>query len=151
VSVRAGQATEFYVNSQERVMATIEERDIFAEEILGSVGRNANRLSDGEVTGFLAIRGDYYDEKLMVVGRAVNGWTEGIAPRGMIEQSALEKYAAAVFDGVTGNGGCPMRWVTDCWGSSNGDYNTKQSAFWRVIRAVVGELSIANGSVHVTV
>ena len=125
-------------------MATTEERDIFAEEILGPVGRNADRLGDGEVTGFLAMKGELYDQDLMVVGRAVNGWTKDIAPQKMAEASALEKYAEAVLDGVTKNGGCPMRWVTDCWGSSNGGYNTARSAFWRVIRTVVGELRIAD-------
>ena len=35
-----------------------------------------------------------------------------------------------------------MEWVTECWGNQQ-DYNTKKSAFWRVIRSVVGELGIA--------
>jgi len=38
---------------------------------------------------------------------------------------------------------CPMSWVTKCWGGGE-DYNTRKSAFWRVIRATVGRLRIAD-------
>ena len=124
-------------------MATTKERDVLAEKILLPVGRNATRLYH-QVTGFLSMKGDRYDHKLMVVGRAVNGWTQGILPHELAEPLASERYAAEVFDSVAGSGRCPMTWVTDCWGNSGSNYNTKRSAFWRVIRAVVGETDIAN-------
>ncbi len=37
-----------------------------------------------------------------------------------------------------------MRWVTDLWGNSKEGYNTRRSAFWRVIRGVVERLAIAD-------
>ncbi len=66
-------------------MATTKERDILAKEILFSVGRNATRLSGHKVTGFLSMKGNRYDKKLMIVGRAVNGWVEGILPDELAE------------------------------------------------------------------
>ncbi len=39
--------------------------------------------------------------------------------------------------------GCPMLWVSRCWGETNG-YNTRKSAFWRVIRATTGRLGVAD-------
>lgn len=38
-----------------------------------------------------------------------------------------------------------MQWVSQGWGNcDHDDYNTKKSAFWRVIRRVVDELGIAD-------
>jgi hypothetical protein len=81
----------------------------------------------------------------MVVGRAVNGWTKGIVPHQLSNDALCLDYARSVYRSVTENmpGKCPMSWVTACWGATE-DYNTRQSAFWRVIRAVVGRLDIAN-------
>jgi hypothetical protein len=36
-----------------------------------------------------------------------------------------------------------MLWVSRCWGATDG-YNTRKSAFWRVIRATVGRLGVAD-------
>ncbi len=127
-------------------MATIDERNILAKIILPSVGSNATPLhSDREVTGFLSMEGCRYDQKLMVVGRAVNGWTNGILPCDLVNPTVSASYAQQVFNSVTGTGTgvCPMLWVTDRWGNPSG-YNTKKSAFWRVIRAVVDQSGIAD-------
>lgn len=112
---------------------------IFADEILSSVAY----LDPDLITGFLPMVGQKYSGELMVVGRAVNGWTH--APQQLVELEARMTYANAVYKSVTENmpGECPMSWVTACW--SNGeDYNTRKSAFWRVIRSVVCELSITD-------
>lgn len=126
-------------------MATISERDFFAKEILSSVGRNANRLPDKELIGFLSMTGNRFDHELMVVGRAVNGWdVEVIRPNELSTLASSEVYAGSVFSSVTDNIGCPMTWVTKCWGNYDSGYNTKGSAFWRVIRAVVSIFGIAD-------
>ncbi len=128
-------------------MATTQQRDYFAEQLLPLIGRNADRLPSLAVTGFLSMAGSHYKNELMVVGRAVNGWAEGITPESLAKQATSLDYAAAIFDSVVGNGSCPMAWVTNCWANpSNQDsqYNTKKSAFWRVIRSVVAETDIAN-------
>lgn len=124
-------------------MATDRERELFASEVLSAVGKEAAGLGSIKITGFLAMAGQAYDRGLMVVGRAVNGWTEGISPKQLGKPDAAERYARLVQKSVSGNGECPMRWVTKNWGSDE-DYNTKRSAFWRCIRSVVQGLRIAD-------
>ena len=85
-----------------------------------------------------------YAYALMVVGRAVNGWDEGVLPEHLASHAAAECYSHAVLDSVNGDGLCPMRWVTDSWGNANGEYNTRRSAFWRTIRGVVARLEITD-------
>ena len=60
-------------------MATLQERDLFATQLLLLVGRNCMRLPPNEkITGFLSMSGHDYNNELMVIGRAVNGWDDGI-------------------------------------------------------------------------
>ena len=83
----------------------------------------------------------------MVVGRAVNGWTEGILPEHLALPAAAETYSQVVLTSVNGDAPCPpcpMTWVTNQWGNTNKGYNTRRSAFWRVIRGVVDGLGIAD-------
>lgn len=124
-------------------MATDPERELFASKVLGVIGQQASRLPVSEVTGFLSMAGQYYDGALMVVGRAVNGWTEGIFPTSLSVPAEVSRYATVVQESVAGNSECPMRWVTDGWSGTDG-YNTRRSAFWRSIRSVVQGLRIAN-------
>lgn len=124
------------------MVATDPEREVFASKILSPVGQQAARLSGSEVTGFLAMSGHAWDGGLMVVGRAVNGWTEGIRPDHLCASDEVSRYARLVQQSVAGSGECPMRWVTDSWGATEG-YNTRRSAFWRCIRSVVQRLNIA--------
>lgn len=48
----------------------------------------------------------------MVVGRAVNGWVEGIHPDRLSASADVTRYAKLVQESVAGNGEGPMRWVT---------------------------------------
>lgn len=128
-------------------MATNQHRNYYVEQLLPLIGTNAATLPNQAVTGFLSMAGHLYSNELMVVGRAVNGWAEGVLPEALSTPTSAADYAATIFDSVVGNGTCPMSWVTNCWANpSNPDskYNTKKSAFWRVIRAVVAESGIAN-------
>ena len=124
-------------------MATEQERQLFASKVLAAVGREAVRLPESEVTGFMAMAGCLYAHALMVVGRAVNGWTDGVLPQHLASPADAERYSCCVFHSVKGDGQCPMTWVTDRWGNANG-YNTRRSAFWRAIRGVVARLEIAD-------
>jgi hypothetical protein len=124
-------------------VATDPERELFASTVLSVVGRQAARLVASEITGFLAVAGQVYDRGLMVVGRAVNGWTEGITPVDLCKPEEVDRYARLVQESVSGDVECPMRWVTAGWGAMEG-YITKRSAFWRSIRSVVQNLGIAD-------
>ena len=125
-------------------MASEQERQQFASKVLAVVGQEAARLPESEVTGFMAMVGCLYAHALMVVGRAVNGWTEGVLPKHLTSHAAAERYSYVVLDSVNGGGPCPMRWVTDSWSNVKGEYNTRRSAFWRAIRGVVARLEIAD-------
>jgi len=110
------------------------------------------------VTGFLSMKGRKYTGQLMVVGRAVNGWTEGRSYDELRADAARLAYARHVYKSVMELRGneCPMSWVWAQWSVSVEDYNkrwgtdwkeiynTSKSAFWRVIRAVVKSLKIAD-------
>ncbi len=85
--------------------------------------------------------GKQYKGDLMVVGRAVNGWIKGLQPHEFMDNEKLTYFLDNVFESVTET--CPMQWVSRSWENSE-DYNTKSSAFWRVIRRVVHELEIAD-------
>ena len=126
-------------------MATVQHQNYFSEHLLSLIGANADQLPEQDVTGFLSMEGHLYDNKLMVVGRAVNGWTDGVAPSDLSSPSLAADYAKLVFSSVIGKDSCPMTWVTDCWENPDPEkYNTKKSAFWRVIRAVAAESGITN-------
>jgi hypothetical protein len=125
--------------------------DIFSNVVLSSVTQVA--AEDVEVTGFLPMIGRVYRGQLMVVGRAVNGWTDGITPKTLRDDARRREYAQQVYNSVTENMAtkCPMSWVTAYWGvtdywgvTEEKNYNTRRSAYWRVIRAVVSRLNIAN-------
>jgi hypothetical protein len=102
------------------------------------------QVTTKNVTGFLSMIGSEYSGQLMVVGRAVNGWTEAWVPDNHCTDARRLAYAREVCKSVTKIGReCPMSWVTEHWGCTE-DYNTCRSAFWRVIRAVVSRLRIAH-------
>lgn len=78
------------------------------------------------------------NDGLMFVGRATNGWKD-------------HDYKASSFFGNSFgqlfNLPDQMQWVEDAEGSSN--YNTKSSAFWRVIKAVSSHFYPSNWSSYV--
>jgi len=126
-------------------MSTTEQRDLFASAVLAAVGARASRLGASDsVTGFLAMAGDLYDRELMVVGRAVNGWSPSILPSELEIAESADGFADEVLASVVADGTCPMLWVTELWGATNRSYNTRKSAFWRSIRGVIEQLGIAD-------
>lgn len=123
-------------------MATESEREIFASEVLAAIGANAAKLPARELVGFLAMQGRQYKRELMVVGRAVNGWSGEFYPEDMISPNRREDYAEAAYNHVRGGTKCPMTWVTGCWSIKGKKYNSHKSAFWRVIRQVLIDLRL---------
>jgi hypothetical protein len=108
------------------------------------VSESSDSLPASPITGFMAMVGKQYEGDLMVVGRAVNGWTRGWKPQEFKDNENLNAFIDGVFESVTIGQPCPMQWVSQCWGNYDHDYNTRKSAFWRVIRRVVDELEIAD-------
>ena len=124
-------------------MATTAERRLFVDNILEPIGRAAQsgqRIVDGKLTGFLAMKGPLYKPGgLMVVGRAVNGWCDGVLPTCLADSAFRTAFSRRVEQSVNDH---PMEWVRDHWGGEY-RYNARRSAFWRVIRGVTVGLSIA--------
>ncbi|MEQ8192360.1 MAG: hypothetical protein ABRQ39_30620 [Candidatus Eremiobacterota bacterium] len=118
------------------------EKSIFINEILSVIGSNINNLersnANKELTGFMAMQGKKYNKELMVIGRSVNGWRASITIDNLSKEKERQEFAEKVF-----NSDCAMSWVTDNWEKSE-VYNTKLSAFWRVIREIVIQLNMEN-------
>ena len=125
---------------------------VFADDILMPIGRAVacrTLRTNGELTGFFAMKGERYRPSgLMVIGRAVNGWVDGICAAKLTDSAVRNEFALKVQErSATPPDGCscPMSWVTTQWGATD-CYNTKRSAFWRVIRRVVDGLGIAKAN-----
>lgn len=123
-------------------MASDEERELFAYWVLRTIGQQAVPSST-EISAFLAMAGTAYDGGLMVIGRAANSWNDGICTDQLGSPDEAEKYAKIVQESVSGDGECPMQWISANWGVKE-RYNTNRSAFWRCIRRVVHELGISD-------
>ncbi|MGA2598064.1 MAG: hypothetical protein ABSH09_13860 [Bryobacteraceae bacterium] len=133
-------------------------RETEIREIAELLSAITEQVTTKKVTGFLSMVGREYSGQLMVVGRAVNGWAGGRSPNELRTDVQRLEYAYEVHKSVTELMGkrCPMCWVTAQWSVSVEDYNrrwctkckeiynTHKSPFWRVIRAVVSRLRIAD-------
>ncbi len=97
------------------------------------------------LTIFAALRGSEDSDELMVIGRAVNGWTSRWNANDARDPEERRRILSCAFAATKWNDERPMLWVSDHWGGAKG-YNTKRSAFWRVVRGTVGRLGIADVS-----
>lgn len=124
-------------------MAT-EQAAIFRDEVLPPVGEAAVNGKDlgGNLTGFLAQEGCLYSEgdRLMVVGQAVNGGKPG---KFNDDENRQEYVNRQLSESDPHDGQCPMAWVTERWGATEG-YNSRKSPFWRVARKVTEGLGICS-------
>lgn len=122
---------------------------IFEEEILAPVGA-AEADGPNCLTGFLPMRGDLYESGgLMVVGRATNDWRTRIRWNCLGSDKSRKEYTQEVVrENSDPEGKCPMVWVEELWGNTKysekygSEYNTKRSAFWRVIQKVISYIPI---------
>lgn len=121
-----------------------EQQELFAN-LLGIVGDNRSSLPTARLTGFVGMKGIRSTGELVIVGRSVNGWENpGWYPEEIYEQEVRLEITRRLFEESGGDGShCPMSWVADAWYRPQG-WNAKRSAFWRVIRYVIGRLRIAN-------
>ena len=119
----------------------ITEFDILEKDILHPVG-NAKLRYKQNVYALLAGKGTRYTGKLMVVGRAGNGWGEGIALSDLAVPEERKRYAQEVFDEFhPSDGVCPMQWLVNAW-NRRGYWNARTRSFWGVISKVVERLDI---------
>jgi len=123
-------------------MATIQEREILATKIIPVIWASHARLPKADLTAFLSMTGHLYKGDLMVIGRALNGWLEhGFLPADLNDSKNADTFVDEVYKSVTE--GYRMEWVSEHWGAAT-KYNTRRSAFWRVIRTLISSLQIAD-------
>ena len=115
-------------------MPSKKERRILEKKILRSVGEAADQLSREKIIGFMATKGNLYNRRLMIVGRAVYGGPGEISPSQLAEPDKRRCYSKIVQRNYSGDADdCPMEWVKNY-----------SSPFWRVIREVMEGLGIAS-------
>lgn len=99
-----------------------------------------------ELCGFNAIIGKSYQQELMVIGRAVNGWNNKIntnqaAANKIVEEKILTKLREDKEDFLS--------WVTGIYNGSIGleiKYNPKRSQFWSNIKEICLHFNIGDDS-----
>jgi hypothetical protein len=78
--------------------------------------------------------GKRYNGKLLVIGRATNGWGYRFAKDDPNDRLRVSESFIAAID--SGN----LDWVSQQWGATAG-YNSKKSQFWRVSRMLANRIA----------
>jgi hypothetical protein len=122
-----------------------QEVEPFYRELLGKI--KISYPTDQTLTGFSALVGSQYeksDSRLLVFGRAVDGWRNCWQSNSPIEESLTNIFKIPEDDKIAE---CEMNWILrsrKVWSSSkNGSkigYNYKSSAFWCGTREVLKAL-----------
>jgi hypothetical protein len=93
-------------------------RDLF-EELLRTAGEQSSSFPEDSLTAFWPMRGHNWNGELMVVGRAVNGWTDPWLPTTAVDPVRRSDILAMTLRASEGKGrDCPMLWVSKGWGGA---------------------------------
>lgn len=90
---------------------------------------------DVPLVPFWPLRGRRFDRELLVIGRSVNGWVADWTPTQLRDPELRRQAVAWLRHDAEPPDGDRMAWVRDLWGAATG-YNTRRSAFWRVVRRI---------------
>jgi hypothetical protein len=110
--------------------------DLTFERMLAKVAEAAGN-PDVPLVPFWPLRGARYDAELLVIGRSVNGWIDEWTARQLQDPQVRHKVVEQMRADAEPENHDRMAWVTDLWGATSG-YNTRRSAFWRVLRRISG-------------
>lgn len=110
-------------------------------DLLEAVRPSAEEMPDRALCLFAPRVARQFDGKLMVVGRAVNGWIHLFDRTKVGDATARDAFLNTVAEIEGGLEGA-MAWVEGSWPRSNRPYSTSRSAFWRVIGKVASGLGI---------
>ncbi len=98
-------------------------------DLISELAQKRDSYLETKLTVFSASAGTGYNGKIMVVGRAVNGWNHYLDPN---SEASVKNCISSVQNAlVTEN----LNWVKAHWGSRD-KYNTRKSAFWRLAKAI---------------
>jgi len=113
-------------------------------KMISNIGHNHSKLPETALTAFLAMSGKKYDRKLMVVGRALNGWGNEWLPKDVLVEDKVKEIVERMV-GLRKDNHDQICWVSTDWnGSPNNKYKVRTSAFWRVIKKIVERLDLPN-------
>ncbi len=110
----------------------IDEQATIADELLQEVW---NKRQDLSLAYFSAVSGRKSAGKLMIVGRATNGWTSTFFPNDVADKEKRKQIVSSARSAVATDR-CPMSWVHDDWNTGN-SYNTARSSFWQAAKQLV--------------
>ena len=111
-------------------------------ELFQSLAESKGSWRGKPLTAFAALKGSDENCQLMVIGRAVNGWRKDQwFSDNLKDPDKRSEILEDTFVPTRWHDSQPMRWVDLGWGAKD-RYNTKKSAFWRVVRASAKQLAI---------
>ena len=114
------------------------------DRLLAAVGTTPG-VEPQELAAFWPMIGRSYDGRLLVIGRAVNGWVDRVRANELANVDYRASTLTTLRGTSEGDGtACPMSWVTWRWGRGGGEYSTARSAFWRFTRGVLGAVDPAS-------
>ncbi len=105
------------------------------ELLFEKLHQQKERYSEKNLAIFTPAKGTKYQHKLMIVGRAVNGW---IIKMDKNKRDDLGRLNTEVIKTLPNSN---LNWVNDMWGKTVNKYSTKKSAFWRVAKAIAANLT----------
>lgn len=127
---------------------TPHEARLLAELLSHLADKTTPKLSATPLTAFLPITGNNYRHDLMLVGRAVNGWTLPDFPNGFSlpeckAPARAQAIAQAAILASQDPAQCPMQWIAERWHAPSNQYPMSRSAFFRLAKALIAELNLS--------
>jgi hypothetical protein len=106
------------------------------ERLLETVARTPDARGN-TLNSFWPMVGHRFEDELLIVGRAVNGWGEDWTAEGAGDPASRRRIVESTRALSEGDSRCPMLWVTDHKANRKpGEWNPRRSAFWRVIEKI---------------
>jgi hypothetical protein len=117
----------------------IEQRKELFARIMDAIAPYTEKYPQQQLTGFIGRKGILAHEntELVVVGRAVNERDNSFLAKSFLDGNQRENILDAIIKDAYPHNTCPMAWICEQWKQNGDDYNTKRSAFWRVIYDVL--------------
>lgn len=106
------------------------ECSLYHELLTALVGRE--ELYRRELVATNAKRGASSEGELLVIRRALNGWDGEFLISKLRDAPGRSKVVEDILRTWPFESRCPLEWVAKYWGRTDGEYNSRRSAFWRV-------------------
>lgn len=103
-------------------------------KLIDACHRSRSKYSESYLCAFSMGIGKKFSGKLLVVGRATNGWKNGFSKEDAEDCRRLSDSLQTSI--ATEN----LDWVTQHWGATD-KYNTRKSAFWRLAKMLARRIA----------